>query len=440
MSAADRPLRVVHIGTADRVGGAARAQWRMHEALLGAGVDSRILCGHRSVDDERVEQVPAMRSLPAKVIRKLAHKAERWAGREYHLLPWGRRFLHHSWIKHADVIHLHNLHGGYFPITLLPKLAQQTPLVWSAHDLWPTTAHCYFPQMKGCRCWTGESACIDPMQDDWYPLMRDTSRKLWERKRALVAAAQPTMLAQSPFTQRWLAEAPITRDRAIARIPYALNVETFSPTQKQAARKSLGLCMDRPVAMFSAVSLAHPRKGGADVMHAVATVAQSLPGGLTLLVAGAHSAAQNALEKSVKLHITALGQIDDDAKLALAYSAADVFVGASTVETFGQVFSEASACGTPGVAYDTSGVADAVRDGETGLLVPLGDAEALAHALGSLLRDDVKRTAMAQRGRARCVADYAYPVVADQLKALYRLRCQSFSNAPSSVHEGVRDE
>ena len=38
-------LRVVHIGTADKVGGAARAQWRMHECLLAAGVDSRILCG-----------------------------------------------------------------------------------------------------------------------------------------------------------------------------------------------------------------------------------------------------------------------------------------------------------------------------------------------------------------------------------------------------------
>lgn len=440
MTVMDRPLRVVHIGTADRVGGAARAQWRMHEALLGAGVDSRILCGHQSVDDERVAQVPAMRSLMAKAVRKLAHMAERWSGREYHLLPWGRQFVKHPWVRRADVIHLHNLHGGFFPIKVLPKLAAIAPLVWSAHDLWPTTAHCYFPQMTGCRCWTGESACIDPQQDDWYPLMRDTSRWLWEQKRGVVAAAEPTMLAQSAFTERWLRDAPITQGRAVVRIPYALDTGVFTPSAPHAAREALGVPGDRPVVMFSAVSLSHPRKGGGDVMHAARAAAQRLPGGLTLLAVGASAEGLEVASESGGLHIAALGQIDDDTKLALAYSAADVFIGASKAETFGQVFSEASACGTPGVAYDTTGVADAVQDGETGLLVSLGEADALADALTSLLQDESKRDAMAQRGRARCLAEYAYLLVARQMVALYEARIRDFAALSHGLGGGGLDD
>lgn len=436
MMVRDRPLRVVHIGTADRVGGAARAQWRMHAALLGAGIDSRILCGYRSVEDGRVEQVPPMRSLPVKVVRRLAHWAERCTGREYHLLPWGRRLLHHPWVRQADVIHLHNLHGGFFPIKLLPKLAKTAPLVWSAHDLWPTTGHCYFPQMTGCRCWTGESACIDPHQDDWYPLMRDTSCWLWEQKRRFVEAARPTFIAQSSFTERWLADAPITRSCPIDRISYPLEVDTFKPTDKQQARSALGLESDAPVVMFSAVSLSHGRKGGADVLEALRRAADRLPGGATLLTVGGDVAGLETLETQGKLRHVPLGQVDDDAKLALAYSAADVFLGASTVETFGQVFSEAAACGTPGIAYDTSGVADAIRHDQTGVLVPLGDVGELSDALLSLLGDDAKRDAMSRSGRAVCVAEYAYPVVSAQLASLYGRRVAAFVSHPEVHSDG----
>ncbi|XAL98215.1 glycosyltransferase [Phycisphaeraceae bacterium D3-23] len=439
MTSDGRPLRVVHIGTADRVGGAARAQWRMHEALCGAGVDSRILCGHQSVDDEHVEQVPAMRSLRGKAVRKLAHKAERWTGREYHLLPWGRRFVQHPWVQQADVIHLHNLHGGFFPIKILPRLARAAPLVWSAHDLWPTTGHCYFPQMTGCQCWTGASRCIDPSQDEWYPLMRNTSRWLWEQKRGVVAIARPAMLSQSAFTERWLREAPITRDREIVRIPYALDVEVFSPADKGDARRWLGVPQDRPVVMFSAVSLSHPRKGGVAVLQAARGAAERLPDGLTLLAAGASADVLDAMQASAKLRVVSLGQIDDDAKLAMAYSAADIFIGASKVETFGQVFSEASACGTPGVAYDTSGVADAVRDGETGVLVPPGDVDALGSALFALLTDLPRRSALSDRGRALCESEYAYPVVAKRLIALYENRIRAFAGLGHGLRGGAGD-
>lgn len=411
-----KPLRVVHIGTADKVGGAARAQWRMHESLLATGIDSRILCGFKSAEDDRVARVPMMNTLPGKVIRRIAHRIEQATGMEYRLLPWSGQFLNHPWIMQADIIHLHNLHGGFFPIGLLPKLAKIAPLVWSAHDLWPTTGHCYFPQMTDCKCWTGESSCNNLRQDDWYPLSRNTSQKLWRNKRDLVAASSPTFIAQSSFTQSWLRSAPITQRQTISHIPYALDTHVFSRTNKAEARKLMGVPDDRPIVMFSAVSLSQPRKGGASVMQALAFVADRLPNGVTLLMVGG---AELPAFQSDRVRMIILGQIDDDVKLALAYSTADVFVGASVVETFGQVFSEAASCGTPGVAFDTTGVSDAIRHNQTGLLAPQGNVNLLAKSIEQLLKNKDQRHAMAKHGREVCENEYAYPVVAPQLIALY---------------------
>ena len=63
-----------------------------------------------------------------------------------------------------------------------------------------------------------------------------------------------------------------------------------------------------------------------------------------------------------------LGYLRDPEDLAAAYGAADVFVAPSLEESFGQVFVEAAACGTPAVGYPVMGVKNALRDGITGRL------------------------------------------------------------------------
>ncbi len=64
---------------------------------------------------------------------------------------------------------------------------------------------------------------------------------------------------------------------------------------------------------------------------------------------------------------------------------------------------EALACGLPVVASNAGGIPSAVEDGQTGLLVPLGNVNALAHAVERLLLDDTLRTAMAAAARQTAV-------------------------------------
>jgi phosphatidylinositol alpha-1,6-mannosyltransferase len=118
-----------------------------------------------------------------------------------------------------------------------------------------------------------------------------------------------------------------------------------------------------------------------------------------------------------------LGRVPDDDLPAL-YGAADVYAmlcrgnrwAGLEQEGFGIVFLEAAACGVPQVAGDSGGAAEAVADGETGLVVDEPrDAAAVAAALARLLDDEDLRHRLGSAARERAVAEFAYPVLADRL-------------------------
>jgi phosphatidylinositol alpha-1,6-mannosyltransferase len=104
-------------------------------------------------------------------------------------------------------------------------------------------------------------------------------------------------------------------------------------------------------------------------------------------------------------HVHFLGDVQEDA-LPRLYAAADVFVMLAreipeqdSVEGFGIVYCEAAAAGVPIVAADSGGVSDAVRDEETGILVPPNDPEAAARAIRRLIENRAVRQEMGRNGR-----------------------------------------
>jgi alpha-maltose-1-phosphate synthase len=98
---------------------------------------------------------------------------------------------------------------------------------------------------------------------------------------------------------------------------------------------------------------------------------------------------------------------------------ATVFACPSIYEPLGIVNLEAMACGTAVVGSRTGGIPEVVADGETGLLVPVGEPEPLADALNVLLRDPDRAEAMGQAGRKRAVSEFGWPAIAAQTADLY---------------------
>lgn len=114
-----------------------------------------------------------------------------------------------------------------------------------------------------------------------------------------------------------------------------------------------------------------------------------------------------------------LGSVPD-ADLPALYNAADLYVGASRrhellVEGFGISLVEASACGLAVVGGRSGGVPDAVRDGETGILVDPDDPAAVAAGVNRLLSDEALRRRMGEAGRRAVETYYNWGRVADDL-------------------------
>src|SRR5207302_10961882 len=118
-----------------------------------------------------------------------------------------------------------------------------------------------------------------------------------------------------------------------------------------------------------------------------------------------------------------LGGVGDQ-DLPAFYNLASVYVGASRraerlgVEGFGISLVEASACGLPVVAGNSGGIPDAVRDGETGFLVPPEDPAAFADAICRLLADKAAAQRMGQAGRRAVETYFNWDRVVRDLRAI----------------------
>lgn len=135
-----------------------------------------------------------------------------------------------------------------------------------------------------------------------------------------------------------------------------------------------------------------------------------------LVVAGDGPVAEDVRAALAPLdeRVTWLGRVDG-AQLPAIYAACDLYVWPAVGEAYGLAFLEAEAAGLPVVAGRTGGVPDVVADGEAGVLVPVGDAEAFADAVACLLDDPVRQRAMGARAAERVSQYHDLPVAARRL-------------------------
>lgn len=122
----------------------------------------------------------------------------------------------------------------------------------------------------------------------------------------------------------------------------------------------------------------------------------------------------------------------------------DIVVHASTLgEPFGQVIVQGMACGKPVVATNGGGVPEIVLHGETGLLVPMGDAPAMADAICRLLKDENAARRMGACGYQRVLDHFTIEAAAEKLMGIYESlaasRSGSVTDTSRSIHAGKRE-
>ncbi len=214
----------------------------------------------------------------------------------------------------------------------------------------------------------------------------------------------------------------------VAVVPVPIDLEGWEREFSRAVRRP------RPGPTVLSVARLYPRKRMGDLLRAGILLRERIPGlQIRIVGRGPEWAALNRLHAELVLgdSVALLGDLSRE-RLAEEYVSADLFCLPSAQEGFGIVFLEAMAAGLPVVACRAAAIPEVVLDGETGVLVPPGAPEALAHAIEGLLSDPARARALGAEGRRRAGA-YTPERIAERFLNAVRLSVARAEGAPRGV-------
>ena len=255
-------------------------------------------------------------------------------------------------------------------------------------------------------------------------LKRRTAQSILGHASGIVAISKWTAELASDVMDQVGIETP----PPVAALDLGTDPVRFNPSRGTGALRRRWGVGDAPVILT--VARLVPHKGQDMGIRAIATLRRDFSELRYIIVGeGSDEGRLRALAKELGVsdRVGFVGVMRDD-ELPEAYATSTIYLGASrvdneiNVEGFGISFVEAAASGIPSVAGDSGGVRSAVRDGETGIVVPPTDSDAISDAIRSLLLNPDRRRQMGAAGRRAVETHYNWDRVArDTREFTYRV-------------------
>lgn len=336
-------MKILHISTSDN-GGAGLCCIRIHNSLLNANIDSKVLVLEKSEECNEVYEYGWFRLKCWKAINKilrytglmvtdynrtiqLSHKTGK-----YCTLPTSIIKLHnHPLVKEADIIHLHWVDRFLDYPSFFTKVKK--PIIWTLHDenLFYGIAHY-------------ESDLTNDKLENKY---RDLKSKLLSNKSNI------TIVFLSEFMKDKFSSHEIIKDKRSVIINNSVNYKVFTPKDKNICRNKWNIPSDNIVFVFVAADLTDKRKGFSILVEAVSKFKNPK---ITILAVGA--------QKDSKDYpfVIKTGLLKKTDELSEAYSCGDFFIMPSKQEAFAQTPIEAMSCGIPAIVFPVSGTKELINE------------------------------------------------------------------------------
>jgi len=403
-------MRVLHLNTHGS-GGSYEYAALLSTAMAEQGIESHVVCKNSPPGN-------GVKLFLDRVIRRgsVSLSREPWHGTRRFLSPPAPGEL-----EDVDVVHLHMVADWFDVPRWLETLPRRMGVVISVHDMWHVSGGCFL--YRGCDRYANEIHACDSCPILRWPANRFLAKTAHWRKLRAYRNCGARMVANS----HWLAEiaerSPIAKACGGVRvIPPGIDTTVFKPQEKNLCRKQLGL----PAGAFVIVT------GGASLMDANKNVPwlfeqlSRLPdlGNVIVLAFG-----EGAVRVPDDLNVRFAGGIRERRDLARLFAAADVFVSASLMETYGLTLVEAMACGTPVVAFRVGGIPEAAPDGQGAMLCAPQDAAALIQAVIKLRDSAQLRDRLGKAGRETLCVRNRLSSFSDLFQEIYRECVSSRENA-----------
>lgn len=303
-------------------------------------------------------------------------------------------------VQTADIIHLHWINQGGLSLNNIAQLqALGKPIVWTMHDMWPFTGICH--HAKECKQYQSACRTCPKGADCLASSTFDLKQKIWKNISFVGCSQWITSLAK---------QSALTVSSQVLVIPNPIDVNVYSPTHKEVARKQLGLSFDKKYVLFGAVNSTAIEKG----LHYLLGADKYVQSDVQYLVVGQNGA--NVIEQLGHTGID-LGYVSDERQKALIFSAADVFVTPSLAENLPNMIMEAMACGTPCVGFEIGGIPEMIDHKKNGYVAKYKNAQDLAAGVDWVL---TTKSNLGAAARKNVEETYSESVVANQYIELYQ--------------------
>jgi glycosyltransferase involved in cell wall biosynthesis len=256
----------------------------------------------------------------------------------------------------ADIIHLHNLHGGFFSYALLPYLSRNKKVIWTLHDEHAITGHCSF-SMK-CDQWKNNCLKCDFLEI--YPSIKDDNAgELLKFKKRWIKNSNLTFVTPSKWLSDRLKVAyPFLQN--IHVIPNGIDLNIFDSKKRSKDRSQFNLPENKFLVLFIAeYSTNNPFKGGEYIRKLIDLNTNFEV--IFVTIGGNKS--------TIESKFIEIPYINDEIKLADLYSICDLMLYPTNADNHPLVVMEAMACKLPVLAPKIGGVSEIISNEVDGWLV-----------------------------------------------------------------------
>lgn len=284
-----------------------------------------------------------------------------------------------------DIIHIHNIHGYFLNYQIFFDYLKysRAKVIWTVHDCWLYTGHCYHYSFIGCDAW--KRGCGKCPQRGAFPrsLFIDRSRKNFIDKKLSFTSIPKERMVIVPVSE-WMRNEmshSFLRDYPFQVIHNGIDTSVFRPCNGLKIREKLGIGEDKKI-ILGLTSIWCAEKGLDDFIQ----LSKMLNDNEIIVMVGVDARTAKRLPASIKW----LRRTENIDMLAQLYSEALAFVNPTYQDNYPTVNLEAISCGTPVVTYRTGGSVESITPA-TGRIVEQGDVEGIllsVREIGNLGKDN----------------------------------------------------